>query len=261
LDENYQTFLNRVMRQTLPDTYKSQVQHIQESPKFRLSPDGMWQPTPFPGYTVITPTGSEDRKNRDIYTSLKQYQAQIAQTLGSEMFVPIPSESFHLTIADLIWSDAYLHASETPGFDQQLRDRVANSLRQCQSIITGQAIRFQVVGLMVMPRAIAVCLATTDRSGYERILKLRRSIYQNPDLIEIGIEQQYYFTPHITLGYFGKVPSDLDRDRLSQTFDQLHQEWLENYPDNEFWIHQVEFRKFNNMAEYIREPDWAKFQF
>ena len=261
MDENYQTFLNRVMRLTLPDTYKSQVQHIQESPKFRLSPDGTWLPTPFPGYTVITPTGAEDSKNRGIYTSLEQYQTRIAQTLGSEMFVPVPAESFHMTIADLIWSDAYVHASESPGFDHQLRDQVANSFRQCQTIINGQAIRFQVVGLMVMARAIAVCLATTDSSGYERILKLRRSLYQNPDLIEIGIEQQYYFTPHITLGYFGKVSTDLDRDLLSQTFDQLHQEWLENYPDNEFLIHQVEFRKFNNMAEYVRDPDWATFRF
>jgi len=260
LDENYQTFLNRVMRLTLPDTYKSQVQHIQESPKFQRS-NGAWTPTPFPGYTVITPPGSEDGKNLGIYESLQRYQKKIADTLGDEMFAPIPPESFHVTIADLIWNGAYLHAAESPGFDDRLRDRVASSLRQSQPMSTGSAIRFQVVGLMVMARAIAVCLATTDEMGYERILKVRRSIYQNPDLIEIGIEQQYYFTPHITLGYFGKMSPELDRDRLSQTFDELHQDWLENYPDNEFWIHQAEFRKFNNMAEYVRNPDWATFQF
>lgn len=260
MDENYQTFLNRVMRLTLPDTYKSQVQHIQESPKFQRS-NGAWLPTPFPGYTVITPPGREDGKNLGIYESLHRYQKRIAETLGDEMFAPIPPESFHVTVADLIWDGAYLHAAESPGFDDRLRDRVASSFRQCQPMSTEQSIGFQVVGLMVMARAIAVCLATTDVTGYERILKLRRSIYQNPDLIEIGIEQQYYFTPHITLGYFGKMSPDLDRERLSQTFDELHQEWLENYPDNEFWIHQAEFRKFNNMAEYVRNPDWATFQF
>lgn len=248
------------MRLTLPDTYKSQVQHIQESPKFQRS-NGVWLPTPFPGYTVITPPGQEDGKNLGIYESLQRYQKRIAETLGDEMFAPIPAESFHVTLADLIWNGAYLHAAESPGFDDRLRDRVASSFRQCQPMGTEQSIRFQVVGLMVMARAIAVCLATTDVMGYERILKLRRSIYQNPDLIEIGIEQQYYFTPHITLGYFGKVSPDLDREQLSQTFDELHQEWLENYPENEFWIHQAEFRKFNNMAEYVRNPDWATFQF
>lgn len=261
MDENYQTFLNRVMRLTLPETYKSQVQHIQESPKFQLVPGQGWQPTAFPGYTVITPPGSEDGKNRGIYASLKQYQSQIVEKLGADMFVPIPAESFHLTIADLIWNEAYLHAKETPGFDERLRDRVASSFRQSQLSSTGESIRFQVVGLMVMARAIAVCLATTDSAGYERILKCRRAVYQNPDLIEIGIEQQYYFTPHITLGYFGKLPENLDRDQLSQTFDELHQEWLDHYPENEFWIHQAEFRKFNNMTEYVRNPDWATYQF
>ncbi|MBD2081140.1 DUF1868 domain-containing protein [Leptolyngbya sp. FACHB-17] len=261
MDENYQTFLNRVMRLTLPDTYKSQVQHIQKSPKFQRSLEDVWLPTAFPGYTVITPPGSEDGKNRGLYESLKHYQNRIAQTLGAEMFAPIPADSFHVTVADLIWNGAYLHAAESPGFDERLRDRVAGSFRQSQPIGTGEAIRFQVVGLMVMARAIAVCLATVDSSGYERILKFRRSIYQNPGLIEIGIEQQYYFTPHITLGYFGKLPTDLDRAQLSQTFDELNQDWLDNYPDNEFWIHQAEFRKFNNMVEYLREPDWATFQF
>ena len=261
MDENYQTFLNRVMRLTLPDTYKSQVQHIQESPKFRFSAEQGWKPSEFPGYTVVTPPGWEDSKNLTIYQNLKSYQAQIAKRLGSEMFVPIPPESFHVTIADLIWDSAFRHAMESPGFEERLRDRAASSFRQCQSFSLNQPIRFQVVGLMVMTRAIAACLATTDEAAYNRILALRRSLYQNPDLIEIGIEQQYYFTPHITLGYFGKLDSELDRDSLSQTFDELNSDWLENNQGNEFWVHRAELRKFDNMAVYYREPNWATFQF
>jgi hypothetical protein len=261
LDENYQTFLNRVMRLTLPDTYRSQVQHLQESPKFRFSPEQGWQPSAFPGYTVVTPPGWEDSKNLTIYQNLKHYQSRIVEVLGSDPFVPIPPESFHVTIADLVWDSAFYHANESPGFEDRLRDRVANSFRQSQSISLNQPIRFQVVGLMVMTRAIAACLATTDEAAYNRILALRRSLYQNPDLIEIGIEQQYYFTPHITLGYFGKLDEDLDRAALSQTFDRLNTEWLESNPDNVFWVDRAELRKFDNMASYYREPNWATFQF
>lgn len=261
MDENYQTFLNRVMRLTLPDTYKSQVQHIQESPKFQFSPNQGWQPSAFPGYTVITPPGWEDAKNLTLYEHLKTYQTQIAKTLGDDLFVPIPPESFHVTIADLIWDSAYRHVNEAPGFEERLRDRVASSFRQCQGISLNQPIRFQVVGLMVMTRAIAACLATVDELAYNRILELRRSLYQNPDLIEIGIEQQYYFTPHITLGYFGKLPEDLDRASLSQTFDDFNRDWLEAHRDNEFWVHRAELRKFENMVSYERESDWATFQF
>lgn len=249
------------MRLTLPETYESQVHHIQESPKFQRDSDGRYQPTAFPGYTVITPTGWDDSKNQTLYQSLKQYQAQIAQVLGSELFVPLPPESLHLTIADLIWDSAFRHASKSPEFEPQLRDRVADSFGQCESLTMHQAIRFQVVGLTVMTRAIAVCLGTTDEAGYDRIVKLRRSLYQNPDLIAIGIEQQYYFTPHITLGYFGKISDELDRSSLSQTFDDLNKVWLDKYPENEFWVHRAELRKFDNMTAYYRDPDWTTFEF
>jgi hypothetical protein len=258
LDENYQTYLNRVMRLTLPETISSQVQHIQESPKFRHSSQG-WQATPFPGYTVVTPTGADDLKNASLYDYLQTYQAQVQQKLGAALLAPVPPESFHLTLADLIWDSAYCHASETPGFDERLRDRVANSFRQCQSMSQATPLRFQVLGLMIMTRAIAVCLAPTDEEAYDRVIHLRRAIYQNPDLIELGIEQQYYFTPHITLGYFGELPPDLDREALARTFDDLNQQWIGSSHD--FWVHTAEIRKFDDMATYYRDPDWATVQF
>lgn len=259
MDENYQTYLNRVMRLTLPETYASQVQHIQESPKFQRDGDGAWQPVPFPGYTIVTPPGADDDKNTSLYDDLKAYQTEILKHLGSDMFATIPVESFHVTIADLIWDSAYHHAAESPGFEERLRDRIANTFRQSQGFSLNQPIRFQVLGLMVMTRAIAVCLAPTDEKAYDRVIQLRRAIYQSPDLIEIGIEQQYYFTPHITLGYFGELKSDLDREKLSKTLDDLNLHWLGNVA--EYWVHTAELRKFDNMANYYREPNWATFQF
>lgn len=259
MDENYQTYLNRVMRLTLPETYGSQVQHIQESPKFKRQAGEEWQPAPFPGYTIVTPPGSEDAKNGSLYTDLKAYQAEVLHQLGADVFATIPPESFHVTIADLIWDSAYRHAAESPGFEERLRDRIANTFRQSQANSFNQPIRFQVLGLMVMTRAIAVCLAPTDEKAYDRVIQLRRSIYQSQDLIEIGIEQQYYFTPHITLGYFGELKPDLDREKLSQTFDELNSHWLGSTA--EFWVHTAELRKFDNMAAYYRELNWATFQF
>ncbi|HLO47612.1 MAG TPA: DUF1868 domain-containing protein, partial [Kamptonema sp.] len=38
MDDTYQAYVNRAARLTLLDTYKSQVEHIQESPKFKLQP-------------------------------------------------------------------------------------------------------------------------------------------------------------------------------------------------------------------------------
>lgn len=259
MDENYQTYLNRVMRMTLPDTYRSQVQHIQESPKFERHPEQGWQATEFPGYSVVTPCGAADPENAALYKRLTPFQAQLVQQLGKNLLLPVPQESFHMTVADLIWDSAYRHASENPDFETQLRDRIANSFKQSQPLSQNKPIRFQALGLMVMPRTIGLCLAPTDEESYERVLKLRRAIYQNPDVIAIGIEQQYYFTPHITLGYFGDV-SEVVSDHLSQTLDQLNQQWIEGQPQ-EFFVYRAELHKFDNMAHYYRESDWAIFKF
>ena len=36
MDDNYHSYLNRVAKLTLPDTYATQVNTLQESPKFKL---------------------------------------------------------------------------------------------------------------------------------------------------------------------------------------------------------------------------------
>ena len=138
--------------------------------------------------------------------------------------------------------------------------RVAQIFEQYrQSLTQTNPIRWQMLGLIVMPRAVGICLVPKDEGSYDQILKFRRTIYQNPNLIALGIEQQYHFTAHITLGYFGNISPNLDRDRLSATLSQLNQQWLET--PQELWVHRVELRKFDDMTRYYREPDWPVLDF
>ncbi|MBD2086424.1 DUF1868 domain-containing protein [Coleofasciculus sp. FACHB-542] len=261
MDETYHTYLNRVARLTLPATYESQVQHIQESPKFKPSPSGTRQAVPFPGYSAITPPAGEESENATFYESLKACQEQLLQQLDPGFIVPVPAESFHVTLADLIWDSAYRHTtSENPEFEEQLRDRIAQIFEQSQpSLSGGNPMLWQLLGLMVMPRAVAVCLVPKDEGTYERMLKFRRFIYQSRSLIELGIEQQYRFTAHVTLGYFGDISPDLNRARLCEKLSQINDQWLENSP--EIWTHQAQLRKFDDMTRYYREPDWPVLTF
>ncbi|HBE51368.1 MAG TPA: DUF1868 domain-containing protein, partial [Cyanobacteria bacterium UBA11369] len=164
----------------------------------------------------ITPPWEDESKNEDFYTNLKACQEQIAQQIDPGLMVPLPPSSFHLTLADLIWDDAYRHAiSEKPDFEPHLRHTIDQIFQQSQPLVSGgNPIRWQLLGLIVMPRALGVCLIPADEQSYDRIVKLRRALYQTPDLIALGIEQQYGFTAHVTLGYFGDIPSNLDSDRL-----------------------------------------------
>ena len=108
----------------MPETYRSQLQHIQQSPKFQPRPNG-GRPVPFPGYTVITPPSEEEAQNLVFYKNLHIYQQQLLQSLGSSLIVPVPHASFHLTLADLIWDSAYHYANQNSEFEVQLRYAIA----------------------------------------------------------------------------------------------------------------------------------------
>jgi hypothetical protein len=262
LDDTYQVYVNRVVRMTLPEAYQSQVQYIQLSPKFQQQPDGTIQPAPFPGYTVISPPWLDDEKNQAFYTHLQTYQQQMLEQLDPGLIVPVPPQSFHFTLADLIWAGAYDHAARDPSFEPQLHDRVAQSFEKCQALVQAeQPISWQVIGLFLRTRAIGVCLVPKNQESYERVMQLRQTLYQNPNLIALGVEQQYDFTAHITLGYFGEAITRAGRDRLSSALIKLSNQWLETDSPQEIWVHRAELRKFDDMTRYYREPDWPILQF
>lgn len=257
MDETYQDYINRVTRLTLPVACSSQLQTIQPSPKFAAE-----KATSFPGYSVITPPGSEDRPNQDFYTQLATLQNQLSQQLEPNLLVSLPSASFHITLADLIWDQSYRQAiAENANFDQQLREQIAESFQQySQSAKTNNPLTWKLWGIVARPRAIMACLIPQDRESYEPIIQLRRSLYQNSGLIGLGIEQQYDLTAHITLGYFGNIPPNLNRDRLCIALSQINDRLIETEQPN-FTIERAELRKFDSMVKYYREPDWAMVSF
>jgi hypothetical protein len=260
MDENYQTYLNRAMRMALPETHQAQVQHIQESPKFRRSAQG-FEPTPFFGYTVITPPGPEDELNGDLYRQVAAYRELARTILGPDQFVPIPWASFHLTLADVIWHSAYDHAvGANPNFEGDLRSCLGRIFQKYAPLTEGSKIRFQPLGLIVMTRALALALVPAESQSYDRVVEFRRRIYQDSQLMGLGIEQQYHFTPHLTLGYFGALPPMEERRELATSLQTLADGWQ---PDSSpsFLVNQAQLRKFDNMTHYYREADWPLLEF
>jgi hypothetical protein len=258
LDDSYEVYVNRVARMTLPEAYRSQVQHIQASPKYHQLPDGGFQPAPFPGYSVITPPWTDEINNDEFYRRLEALQQQLVQHLPANLLIPVPPESFHLTVADLIWDSAYHHANEDPAFEPQLRDRIAESFQKCQSLVQGgDRVVWQALGLIIRTRAVGVCLVPRNEDSYDRVLQVRRAIYQNSALMALGIEQQYHFTAHVTLGYFGAVSAETDRDRIGETLIEVNQTLLDPDSPQELWVHRAELRKFDDMTRYYRSPDWS----
>lgn len=260
MDESYQVYINRVARMTLPEAYRSQVQNIQASPKFQQSEEG-YRAAGFPGYSVITPPCIDDPENSEFYQQLQGLFHQLLQQFPIEQLIPLPPDSFHMTLADLIWDSAYRHANTQPDFQDKLQRCIQDSFEQCHSAVQkNRPAHWQVLGLVIMPRALGVCLVPKEEESYDRVLNLRRAIYQNPTLIGLGVDQQYHFTAHITLGYFGADVTEIDRDRLSAILTELNDQWLST-DASPFVIDRAELRKFDDMTHYYRKPEWAVLNF
>ena len=253
MDESYQEYINRVARLTLPTACSMQLQTIQQSPKFV---DG--KAVAFPGYSVITPLAAEDEHNDDFYAQIEKIQQQMLQQLGKNFFIPLPAASFHFTLADLIWEESYrLAVKANSEFDRQLQEQIVASFQQYQESISEQKpITWQLWGIITRPRAIMACLVPKNQESYDSVVKLRRSLYQNSGLIGLGIEQQYDLTAHVTLGYFGDIPPTLNRDRLCIILSQINDRLVErDLPV--LTVEEAQLRKFEDMIQYNRQPDWA----
>ena len=157
LDDQYQVYINRLMGMIRLEHYQNQWNHIQPSPKFEVAADGTIQPVVFPGYSIITPPGTEDPLNAGFFSQLETMQRQIwdsAQGLADGLAVALPAQTFHLTIADLIWDANYRQQIQNiPDYEVRLQNAIADIFSQQPN--TGRPIRLRVLGFIVMTRAIA----------------------------------------------------------------------------------------------------------
>lgn len=254
MDGNYQDYINRVVQMTLPSNYKQQVSNIQSSPKFV---DG--KAVDFPGYSVITPPWQETNVNQKFYQCLQEVQEEFIAQLPQNFFLPLPSNSFHLTLADLIWDTDYINAvKENSNFDHLLiseMNKIFHEYLQLNSNLPTLELEF--LGISIFPRAIAVCLAPTENS-YEPIIKLRTLIYQNEQIINLGIEQQYDFVAHITLGYFSEI-DNIDREQIELKITEINDKLVaKDIPV--FELNHWELRKFTDMTNFIREENWGSIK-
>ncbi|WP_204368532.1 hypothetical protein [Neosynechococcus sphagnicola] len=148
----------------------------------------------------------------------------------------------------------------TQGLKPNSRGQSPTVFQQSQPLLgQQQPLGMQVLGLILMPRALAVCLVPTDEDAYTRMTKLRRSLYQDPGLMALGIEQQYGFTAHITLGYFVDISPDFDRFQFCDLLETLNQQWLD--APQVLAVHRAELRRFEDMTNYHRQPDWPVLEF
>ena len=255
MDDSYQAYLERLSTMVQLDSYHSTLQYLRKSPKFARTADGVVRAVSFPGYTLISPTNEDDAVNTDAYAAIQAASDALVAQLPEGLLIGLPPASYHMTIADLIWDSGYRDHSLDPAYDQKLRDRLDVLFKDITPQVIGPTcVTWKVLGFVVMPRAIGVCLIPSDEASYRRTVRVRRSIYQDSAMMGLGIDQQYHFTAHVTLGYFGDIPSDLDRAAIAQTLVAVNQQFMQKTVT--LSLDRAELRRFEDMTRYTREAEW-----
>jgi hypothetical protein len=255
MDDSYQAYRERLSTMVQLDSYHSTLQYLRKSPKFARTSDGVVRAVSFPGYTLISPTSEDDVVNKDAYAAIQAASDALAAQLPEGLFIGLPPASYHMTVADLIWDSAYRDQSLDPSYDQKLRDRLTALFSEITPQVIGPTcVSWKVLGFVVMPRAIGVCLIPSDEASYRRTVRVRRSIYQDSAMMGLGIDQQYHFTAHVTLGYFGDIPSDLNRAAIAQSLVTVNQQFVKNTVT--LSLDRAELRRFEDMTRYTCEPEW-----
>ena len=79
-------------------------------------------------------------------------------------------------------------------------------------------------------------------------------------MVALGIEQQYDYTAHMTLGYFNDIPPDLDRGAVVETLATINEQWRDSQLPV-LTVKQAQLRYFPDMIHYQRETDWPVVTF
>jgi 2'-5' RNA ligase len=173
--------------------------------KFRPRPEG-GAPLPYPGCTVLAkpyPLGEPVR------AALEQWQNTLAGKSGA--IVPVPTETLHVTLADLVAGPAYRQVGRQ-GVTQALERRV-------RAILAGHRLEppleAVISGVGAFRRSVVAFVDLEAPAAYRSITSLRAALYEDPQLAAWGVTSGP-FLGHVTLGYLESEASTGIEDALRQ---------------------------------------------
>ena len=165
----------------------------EETAGFMKKPPGKYKcgkPEPYPGCTVLaTPYP---------VTSLVTQFSSLRRCLSNvQGFTPVPPNTYHMTVADLLSDNRYSTASGNKpmmdAFFQTVKEIIAR--HRCRTFDA------QIVGIGAFPGVVVAFVDFTSEEDYSWIVRLRDAIFADPTVKNEGVERRFPFVGHLTLGY------------------------------------------------------------
>ncbi|KLU66628.1 hypothetical protein DEAC_c12940 [Desulfosporosinus acididurans] len=255
MEMNYTEYLEYVEMVLAEKAIREYARQMKTLGKFKESTEGLWEPVPYSGYTLITPTYLDDEENVDSYRFLSDIREELFWNIPFPGIVWAPTIALHMTIGRLISGDV---------FKQRIRDsREDEFLLACHQMFSHMSstgsLSYEIKGLSVFPQGvIAAIVSPLNEGDYSGLQAVRDYLYDDNNLKQLGVERKRRFQGHISLFYLEEELSGKERRIMADAVSETNRRFF-NAP-LPFRIKQAEVRKFDNFSEFNRHDHWPVFR-
>jgi hypothetical protein len=255
---SYAVYQDRQLAEIQAEQLIKRSKGIHYGGKFRLE-QNQWQPEAYSGYAVLSML--EDQSgNHTLCDQLCRWQNTLIEATGLfHKLYPLPSKSFHQTIANTLSAERYVEHIVDAGLRSAYPQLIAEAMAQIDPASVAEPIAMRLIGLSLFGSAIGMLGVFEKEQDYQRILAFRRQLYHNPALQAIGIQRTRPFIGHITLLYFGADILTSDGEKIAKACstinDQIKGEaWY-------FYVNQTQLMQYPHLAQFDRELDYPTYSF
>lgn len=254
MEMNYVDYLKHVENVLKKETIREFASQLKTLGKFQESSDGLWEPVPYSGYTLITPTFLDDLENVGFYRLFSDIREELFWNIPFPGIVWVPTITLHLTIGRLISGDVFASRIMNSR-EEEFLFALSQLFSQLSS---SRSLKYEVKGLSVFPEGvIAAIVSPVTEDDYQRLQAFRDFLYTDEVLKDLGVERKRGFYGHVTLFYIEEELSEEDRRMLVEAITDINKRFLSTpLPFN---LARAEVRKFDNFSEFYRQDHWPVY--
>lgn len=266
-DKEYDQYEATVRDQIQKATQAIKGKLPQATTQFQFDPTiSGYRPVEYQGITIISPPYEDapalDTTTKETYRLIQLIQEELLNKFMANQIVrpgtnlpliaAVPPTTFHFTLADLIYAEKYTLFMRGQPAENLFLERLEIILQAAARSAGNTALRFRLAGIIIRGGGvILIRVSPQTQSDYLNLLQFRKTIYDDPELQELGLVKSGDFFGHLTLGYLPEVFTEEQFEKALQIVADLNKKHFENKPNlYEINTDCADVRYFPNITDY-----------
>ena len=255
MDLSYKDYTDRQFRELEQDKLLERALTLRPSGNYKRNGVG-WVPQSYPGFAVISMVDEND-DNDGLAGMLKAVQADLLdQCPWEDAIYPLPSGSFHQTVANNLSEERFLQRIQRPGLEPVYPDLVSRAFTRLPSL-PRRVLPMRLIGVSIFGTALGALGIFDSEPAYQRILDFRAGFYGDPHLSTLDVRMTRPFIGHITLAYIETHLDALQRQTLAAAVYDINRQFEQAKPT--FNLSLTGLRRYHHLSAFHREEDYPRY--